>query len=385
MKYFLTLFSLLAVSTLSQAQFSYGSIHLTSEKKIKHIQRVPFNKVVLFDNRFDTTNFLVNHNVLKAPEMDSFSMPASKEIKNYIEKMIEPFPKDNRQVYINLKQLRFGNLNNLSRFLFFTAEAYTPENKGLVKIFSLEKKYLLRHNYRATIRHALNDFVIKISKKYNLDTINKKTYTIENLTKNVMTEWADLPIINQNNYVDGIYRTWSDFRDNKIDSCAQFELQLKDDSTYRISFLQKNNGYQKWNELVSDIFVASYNGKLYIPILGKYFVQIEKMNNTFYFYIPHSLPDMFIIMPNWNLFYINPGGGSSDFNNFGNGFGNMDARAFIVLIGVVIVVAITVAVLRSIERNNQRKKEAELMSQIYPGENFRNCFIDMGTGDIIYH
>jgi hypothetical protein len=29
--------------------------------------------------------------------------------------------------------------------------------------------------------------------------------------------------------------------------------------------------------------------------------------------------------------------------------------------------------------------EVELISQTYPGENFRNCFIDMGTGDIIYH
>jgi hypothetical protein len=385
MKYFLTLFSLLAVSTLTQAQFSYATLHLTSAKKIKHIQRVPFSKVEVFDNRFDTTNFLVKRTALKTPEMDSFSMPASEEIKNYIEKIIEPFPKDARTVYINLKQLRFGNLNNLSRFLFFTAEAYTSVNKGMVKIFSLEKRYLLRNGYRATITHALNDFVKKISKNYNLDTVNGKTYTSENLTKNVMVEWADLPIINQNNYVDGIYRTWSNFRDDKIDSFAQFDLQLKTDSTYRISFFQKNHMYERWDGLVSNIFVVSYNGNLYIPILGKYFVPLEKKNNTFYFYVPHSLPDMFIIMPNWNLFYINPGRGSSDFNNFGNGFGNMDARAFIVLIGVVIVVAITVAVLKSIERNNQRKKEAELMSQIYPGENFRNCFIDMGTGDIIYH
>jgi hypothetical protein len=335
--------------------------------------------VEVFDNKFDTTNFLVDRAGLRPPEMDSFSMPASREVKNYIEKIIAPLPKVNRRAYINLKQLRFGNLNNFSHLLFFTANVYSPKNKRLVKIFSLEKTYFFRHSYEATVTLALNDLVKKTCRKYNLDSINRKTYPVEELNKNVMSEWAALSIVDQNSYADGIYKTWSDFRDNKIDSCTQFESQLKDDSTYRISFLDKNRGYQKWNGLVNNIFVVSYGGNLYIPILGKYFVPLEKMNNTFYFYVPHSFPDIVAIIPNWNLFDINAdGGGQPDFSG-------MDGRAFLVLVGVSIVVAITIAIVRGIKKSNLRKKEAGSISHIYPGENFRNCFLDIGKGDIIYH
>ncbi|HSZ85440.1 MAG TPA: hypothetical protein VK787_05380 [Puia sp.] len=407
MKYFLPLFLLLAFSISLKAQFSYGSIHLTSEKKIKHIQRVPFSKVEVFDNRFDTTNFLVNRNVLKAPEMDSFSMPASKEIRNYIEKIIAPFPKDNRMVYINLKQLRFGNLNNLSRFLFFTAEVYAPENKDVVKIFSFEKKYLVRRGYRATITRALNDFVIKISKNYSNDSINRKTCTIEDLHRNVQSEWAALPIIQQNSYYEnGIFTTWKDFRDDKLISCNDFYLQAQADSTYRIRINGESDEYQKSDGQVKNVWAVSYEGKLYIPILGKYFVPLEKKDNTFYFYIPHSLQDMVEIIPHWNFFEfaamadggsqidlsgVNVGGkgsghgGAHGGGGHGGGHGNVDGRVLLILFGVVVVVVVTVAVIKAIEKNHQRKKEVELISQTYAGENFRNCFIDMGTGDIIYH
>ncbi|HLY69753.1 MAG TPA: hypothetical protein VKR53_08485 [Puia sp.] len=377
MKYFLTLFLLVAFWISLPAQFSYGSIKLIATKKLKHVLKVPFNQVVVFDNRFDSTHFLVDRNALLPPEKDSFSMPASKEIKNYIERIIAPFPKDNRLVYISLKQLRFGNLNNFSHLLFFTADIFTPRNQKLIKIFSLQKTYFFRHSYEATITRALNDFVKKTCRKYSLDDNSRKTYAVEELNKNVSTEWASLPIVAQNNYVDGIFRTWSEFRDNKIDSCTQFGLELERDSTYRINLLQNHN-YQKWNGQVENIFAVAYSGSLYIPILGKYFVPLEKMNNTFYFYVPHSLPSMFTIIPNWNLFEDVGSSVQPDFSG-------MDARAFLVFVGVIVVVAITVAIVRSIEKNKLRKKEAELVSEGYPGENFRNCFFDMGTGDVIYH
>ena len=225
------------VMVQSHAQFSHGSIPLTIEKKLKHIDRVPFDQIIVLDNRFDSTNFLIAEVILKKPEMDGFSLPASKKIRKYLEKAIAPFSKEKRTVYINLKQLRFGNLRSISGTLFFAADVYLVKEEKLIKIFSAKKEYSFHRTYNRTITLALNNLIEEVSKNYYLQ--NKTpldTFTLEEVNKNVREDWASYAIIKQNNYEDGIYKTLNDFKDNKVDSSLVFKMQFEPDSFYHIIF-----------------------------------------------------------------------------------------------------------------------------------------------------
>ena len=223
MKHIINSVVLMIVMVQSHAQFSHGSIPLTIEKKLKHIESVPFDQIIVLDNRFDSTNFLMAEVILKKPEMDGFSLPASKEIRKYLEKAIAPFSKEKGTVYINLKQLRFGNLRSISGTLFFAADVYLVKEEKLIKIFSAKKEYSFHRTYNRTITLALNNLIEEVSKNYYLQ--NKTpldTFTLEEVNKNVREDWGSYAIIKQNNYEDGIYKTLNDFKDNKVDFVSLF-------------------------------------------------------------------------------------------------------------------------------------------------------------------
>ncbi|SRR5579871_46933 len=380
MKYILLLLALLEVFS-PQAQFSYGSIAITNKKKLKQIQRVPFNEVVVFDNRFDTTNFLVALN-FNGVEIDSFSRPASQEIEFYIKGRITPLPKDKRTLYINLKQLRFGNIPGLSGKMFFSADAYIAEEGKLIKVYSLKNEYGIRRSFNHTIASTLDKFLQQLSDRFYREK-HTDTSSMKDLDRNVTAGWASYSIFSYDNTKDGVYKTFNDFREDKIDSSVQFNLQFGNDSAYHIAFPKQSIYNTGQSESLYHFWGVCCNGQLYLLLLGKYLLPLNKRGNTFYFDLPKTMPDM------RTMIQLGP-----IYGGLGNGFtpvlSGMDAKGAVIFLGVIVAVAITFVIVESIikviKKNNSKteKSAAKNAVPIFKENNFRHCFLDMDTGDIIY-
>ncbi len=389
MKYHTILGIVFLLSTLqSQSQFKHGSITLSYSKKLKHIEKIPFNEIIVLDNRFDTTNFLIDETHVKNPEMDCFSKPASEEIRTYIQKITAPFPKESNTVYINIKQLRFGNLIKLSRTLFFSADAFIRQKNGFKKILSIKNEDPFRRNYNYTIVIALNNLIQELCSHYYHHHVDTIDYTLGEINKNIMLEWASYPIIKQNNLAIGTYSTFDNFRNNKIDSSRQFILKTNEDSTYHVSFSDSNKYYKNKTNIAKSIFAICYNGNLYISIYQDNFIPLQRQNNSFYFSVPTSLPNMYSI-----IFRRMFPGDFVDASSFGNvpldfsGAQFNNGAAVLIGLGIIATIGITVAIVNEIKKKNQHdpKKTIKPIHQKIVDQTMRDCFLDMDSGDIVYH
>ena len=105
------------------------------------------------------------------------------------------------------------------------------------------------------------------------------------------------------------------------------------------------------------------SGSFFIQIGKNVFLKLRKQNNTFEFHIPHSLPDMYTILSiseNYRLTAISPA-------NSGNILFDLTS-AFL-----------TSAIDRATKASAENKINQERIKH-----NFRTCFINMDSGDIIF-
>jgi hypothetical protein len=285
-----------SITIVSYGQFVSRSINLDHVNKLHHIEKVPFNKVVIIDDRYDTNRFLIDVNPDFQPVGVGFKKNASIKISDYIQKTISPYSKKNGTIYIRLLQLRFGNLPLLSETLFFNAEAFVQTDIGYVKIFCRKKKYSFRQRYKHAIGYTLSRFVEGICKSSisNLDT-NVMVHDFSDLSRSVMDDWGLFPIVKASDITSGIFTTLNDFLNNNAEN-VDFRMHLQADSTYAIQFVSQQKYYQTENGNVKHIWAVAYHDTLFLPILGRYFLPLNKKNNAFYFHVPQSFPDMYTIL-----------------------------------------------------------------------------------------
>jgi hypothetical protein len=345
-------------------QVSTNILDLNSNKKLHYIHTVPFNKVIVYDNRFDTSKFRIEETGV-TPVIDIFNRPIPEAIELYIESAIASYPKRDQPIYISINQLRFGNMANLSGSLFFSADAYIQSKDSLKKIASQTRIYSFKGSYRKTITHAINKLIEEISNNYyQHKTENNNNYTIQDIRKNVINSWYHYPIASQTPYKDGIYWSLNDFKNNRTDSSGT-TLQLEADSTYKI-----NNRYYS-NTKINDMFAISYNGNLYKCVLGKYFLPIIRIDSFFYFTVPSTLPNMYTQIAKTML---QPVGSYNNEFIYGD---NVYATIAVNILGSIIQDAIND---NKVHNNNKEKIITEDFNN-----DMRSCFIDMGSGDIIYY
>jgi hypothetical protein len=361
------------------AQYDSFIVHLSFEKKLKGVDSFPFDRIVVFDNRFDTTKLCIDPFGGNTLLIEKFDNPASIAIEDYIQSAIKELPKQPGTLYISLKQLRFGNLHNLDNTLFFAADAYYLSNKGYKKVSSVRKMYTPQKKIRTAelIRSAMNDLIKQINDDHRFGDKQDLAYQIENVNAPVTADWALYPIIATSHDTDGVYRSLEEFQNNKI-TTIDFLLSPAEDSTFRISFKDDNVFYNKKRKSFKNIWAVSYHGDLYLPVLGKYFLPLLKHDNRFYFYVPHALPDMHEI-----IF-----GGYNSLSNSSSGF-TSGAHDNVLLYSGNAKLAGFGAILAFVQDLSASKKNKVPADKILNSpkrlQEMRYCFIDMDTGDIIFY
>ena len=360
-------------------------IPLTFHGKIHGIHQVPFNKVVVFDNRMDTTKIKIFENGKYPIKVLNFDKPAPLAIKDYIENSIKGLPQKEKTIYINLQELKFSNVNPK---LFFSAEAYLKKNNRYWKVASVRRGFAYsifgngqRYSaYKIAIGNCINYLINDISRNYyEQKDGNDSLYTLTDINNSITNEWISYNVNNQRTDVDGVYETFDKFKNNIIEPIG-LSVNREGDSLYQINFLGKNTYYsQESGDLnkafavysqetdnLNNVFAVSYHGTLFIAIKGTCLIPLIRKNNTFYFYVPNQLPNMYSIISSKNLRTIGDNGVQAGENGW--------AGLAIDGIGLMIKLIVNTSVISKAERiyNNG------------VGNDMRNCFIDMDSGDIVY-
>lgn len=392
--------SLLTLSSLLITLFNLegqttSTIPLHVDKHSLNINYFPFDSIQVLDNRFDTTKIFIAENGNYPPTYLNFSPSTSIAIKNYINDAVKDCRKGDKKLLISIKQFHIPNktyfiqkkkdsstkVRNLRNYILFSAEIYyqTKEDRYR-KIVTIKKNYYtygtqMNEQFPIIINNIIEASCINISRDSISKTPKKLMYllkdtasfnyskdstdiSLEQINLNEKYKWSNYQIIKDSSYRDGFYSMFDDFRSNFITSDSIQVKYEEKDSFYIISlsnYYTNNKYFYPW--------AVCKNDTLYIQFYKDAYLQLDKLNNTFYFNVPNSLPDMYALLSIEaikNESYI-------ESSITGNGFADLIAGA---ISGTVD------AIIKKSKENTIRKEGFK--------NNFRKCFIDMSCGDIIY-
>lgn len=378
----------------SQSQ-TISNIPLTIDKHHLNINYFPFDSILVLDNRFDTTKIYTDENGNYPPTYLNFSPSTSLAIKNYIDSAVKNFPRGDKKLLINIQQLRIPNkasfvhrrkkdstlrVINLRDYILFSAELYyQTENNQYRKIVTINKNYytweyfmnsqfpiILDNIIEASCLNDSHNSILKKSKKFKYiseDTVSfnysndSSDVSIEEINQSAKNKWSLYQIIKKDSNTDGYYYTFDDFKNDAITFDSVQVKNNKTDSFYIVSlsyYNRKNKYFYPW--------AVRKNDTLFIQLSKNVYLKSTKLNNTFYFEVPNSLPDMYALL---SIEAMRQESNTS--GNSGNALADIISGA----------VSSTIdAIIKKSKENSIRKESSKT--------NFRKCFIDMTCGDFIY-
>jgi hypothetical protein len=228
-----------------------------------------------------------------------------------------------------------------------------------------------------TIEAALDDLVGRIAATQGgQGTADSTLYTFGEIDKNIMTDWSICPIFHRTVFNDGVYRSFDDFRNDRLSSPDSLRILMDLDSTYSL-FLPlsiKRHAKKSPDSLVykhytyPDLWAVSYNNAMYIRVGEGYYLPLNQGGNSFYFHIPYSLPNMDLMKFDLSNTVQPP-----DLN--AGGSDNIWAALIVVAIsesfyGVAL---------------HKAKKRREAVAASMKNDEMRDCALNMDTGEIICH
>jgi hypothetical protein len=337
-------------------------------QKIPHFRRIAFNKLVVFDNRLDTSNIKEGLNNLGQPVVWKFDTSAAIGITRYMDLVCKQSQNENRTLFVSIKQLRYQNRDPLQ--LYFWADAYFASGNGYVKVASV-KKFCSNNivygsnNFKRRIDQALNDLIQRASngaqQKAGADTT---LYTADDINHCVTREWAGYPVMeNTIGGGAGIYRSIGDLRNNRADT-VDLSMVMESDSAYIISF-KDEIARKKW-EGNYNIFAVRWNGTLYINVNRLYFLPLTKTGETLSLRVPSSLPNLAAILASEHL-------------------ASMDSSPAVQpdnLAALVLAILLQSYLGGKSAQQYDRAKQAFLARGI-ASDQYRTGVVDMDTGDLV--
>jgi hypothetical protein len=386
-----------------QVQTGDSKINLLIHKPNLKIHYIPFKKVIVLDNRFDTSKIYTFETGEYPLIYLRFDRPAKDAIKAYIEKEIGPLQKGDKTLLINIKELQIPNngirvKEKYAKNMFGGAQYYNSrdyvrlvsdiyievEENVYKKLFDLQLIDFMRPITSVDasgIRRLLNTIIgcasvpnanlrdpnitMKKRSSWVADTTefnfskDTSSYTLNMIDIAASMRWSKMPIMASALLRDGIYESFEDFKSDKIAPDTAIGIIFNDkDSLYSLRPIDSARLIKPgapWGFCLS--------GNLYKQLKRNVFQKLHRRNNTFEFYIPYSLPDMYTnlsLKENYRL-----SGGS--FSSTGN-----------------ILFDLAAALGGGVAEGISKKSSANRIDRESVKHDFRNCFIDMDSGDIIY-
>ena len=386
-----------------QAQMAGNKIHLLAHAPHLKVRYVPFDKVIILDNTIDTSKIGIFENGRYPPECISFDQPPGLAIKDYIEKIISPIQKGNKTLLINIKELYIPNrgiftkkrrkglffhhgYSNSRDYVRFRSDIYVQTfNCDYQKIATLRLSYFMRPGASwepNPIGSLLNELIacasLSVDSIANANRFSKRKrsgwakypiaydfakdttgYPIDKINIPALQRWGQIPIIKSDWLKDGIFESFEDFQEGRITADTIALIFNEKDSLYRM----RPTDSARFIALGAP-WAIGCSGSLFIQIGKNIFLKLHKQVNTFAFYIPHSLPDMYTILSLSENYRLTAASAA----NSGNIFFDL---ASIVVIGTID------GITKASTKNRINRESIK--------HNYRNCFINMESGDIIFN
>jgi hypothetical protein len=378
------------------------------------VNSIPFARVEILDNRFDTVTFRMRQSGSYPAVKETFSGSTRAAVSRYYEKLLAEIKKKGDKVLLlNITQLRIGNSFAVARraegkgpvlwepvryTIQFCGQAYVQVGPGRYrKIMNFDyhlhmngegwtanKDYLPwlldRILLAATApdgksRPGIKGMPHKIwewgDRKYFDFVREPRDQALAEIDQPVTQNWANYPILKHVPGESGAYVNFDDFREARL-TPGPIKMQFDGhDSVYRIQEGPFAPVKLKVRGIVTRSiwpYVVADSSGLYVNLIRKnQYLRLAPSANTFIFRVPDSLPDMYALLTK-NCYGATRGYSAivpSD-------------NLIVALLGAVFLSIIHDATyhLPPIQNVSQERKK---------NEEYRNCFIDMASGDIIYN
>jgi hypothetical protein len=299
------LFLLLLTQLLSVCgQTNEAPIHLYSSRNSIHFNRPFFNRIIVMDNRFDSSRIISyvheNGHIMAVIIDKTFS----EAVRGYIEEAAKEAPKNGRTLLLEIRRFEIVPASLLPAALTIKANVYYGRgDSAFIKFGSLEIDFnpIYYRNPKSVslwIGKALDALLREIDSKDTVLFIDKSGgVALQTIRReNVMNDWGKYPINKADTYPSGVYEFYQPFRRNQVEK-FNLRLKMRDDSLYEVTFTdslsdEKQRVYN-WLTITLGQGIISYDGKLYYMIQFPLCVPLKKKNNTFYFQVPASLPNRY--------------------------------------------------------------------------------------------
>jgi len=262
-----------------QVQTGDSKINLLIHKPNLKIHYIPFKKVIVLDNRFDTSKIYTFETGEYPLIYLRFDRPAKDAIKAYIEKEIGPLQKGDKTLLINIKELQIPNngirvKEKYAKNMFGGAQYYNSrdyvrlvsdiyievEENVYKKLFDLQLIDFMRPITSVDasgIRRLLNTIIgcasvpnanlrdpnitMKKRSSWVADTTefnfskDTSSYTLNMIDIAASMRWSKMPIMASALLRDGIYESFEDFKSDKIAPDTAIGIIFNDkDSLYSL-------------------------------------------------------------------------------------------------------------------------------------------------------
>jgi len=397
------------------AQVKRSDIDLGQAKKGRRIQYFPFDKIQVLDNRFDTSCIYTEETGVYPPHTVSFTEPAASAIEKYIYRLVSKSKKGNKELLFNIEQLQIPNvLYSLKRFkarklkiigvkkrrdgigtydirtrLLFEATAWYKNEEGRYnKFLTIKREYFYSgYDYlQRGMRHMLNecmqvaailsaDTAIEVAmlprhvRKLLNDTAtfrfsnDENNVPLEQINVNAREKWKNYPIYKDSSIATGIFPLFDDFKYNQVSPAHVAMAFNEKDSLYYLAAGTDSFVHTSPHWAIAD------GTNWYIKLGDSSYLKLNKANNTFNFYIPANLPDMYALL---SIQENHIDGASTTIPSSGN--------LLVAIVGSLISSTINESITKSANRSMTKRLTEEGLKH-----NYRYCFINMSSGDIVYH
>jgi hypothetical protein len=358
--------------------------------------------VIVLDNTIDTSKIGIFETGRYPLESISFDRPPRLAIEQYIEKVIAPVKNGNNTLLINVKELYIPNrgiyIKKRKKIFFFRTKYFDSRNylrfysdiyiktinNEYQKIATLRLSYFMRPGSgwdSNPIGLLLNELItcasLSIDPIGNSDGFSQRkrsdwarypiaydfakdttNYPLDKVNIPALQRWGQIPIVKSDSLRDGIFESFEDFQKDRITPNTISLVFNEKDSLYRMSPMDSTRLITPGSP-----WAIGSSGSLFIQIGKNTFLKLHKQHNTFEFHIPHSLPDMYTILSLSENYRLRAGSGS----NSGNIVADL-ASSF------------TISAIDQITKASGKN----IIYQESIKHDFRTCFINMESGDIIF-
>ena len=402
------------------AQTVYPDIVVKYPVKGDLVKYFPYSTVRIIDNRMDTTKIYTEQTGKYPPHHANFNEPAAAVIKRYIDSSIRDSKKGDGELLINIEQLYIANIHNAMarynigkrtnrpisfrrwgehivsfnprRFVYLQVTTwYKNEQGNYNKLLTLSRRagiinlYFDKDLMEGLVGSCIKAIALKTPgavldyKKLSRKQMALVRYTVhypdtyeeniplEQINVNVRTKWKDYPVVKENTAAPGVCYVFDDFKNNKT-AAANIQLRLNTkDSLYYIT--SENDALVRkkphW---------GVYDGESwYIKLIDSSYLKLNKQGDTYGFYIPRNLPDMYAML----CMQENQINTNSSVPSYAGGNGG----GFLIWLAASLVVE---AINDGADKKLNRKMENRMIAEGLK-HNYRYCTLNMDNGDVLYN